>query len=133
MLHGTWDLSFLTRDQTPDPCIARRILCLQLQFWPRWVVLAVHRRSLAAASGGCSWLWPTGLWLRCFSFAEHGCLGLSGCNSQAPAHGLRSCGTQARLPCGTRGLPGLRMGLHAPCIGRRLLTLEQQGSPLLSC
>ena len=76
-----------------------------LNFWPRWVFVAVRGLSLVAASRGYSFVVVRGL-LTAVAFLCCGAQALGVRASVVVAHGLSSCGLQAlerRLSsCGAR-------------------------------
>ena len=95
--------------------------------------------SLAAVSGGYSWLWCAGFSLGGFSCCGARALGvrasvvvalgLSSCGSQALEHRLSSCGARAQLLHGMWDLPGLGLKPVSPALEGGFLTAVPPGKP----
>ena len=110
------------------------LICLFyfIQFWLRWVFVAVRGLSLVVVSGGYSSLRCTG-----FSCCRARALGtqasvvaargLSSCGLRAVEYRLSSCGAQAQLLCGMWDLPGPGLKPMSPALAGRFLTTAPPG------
>ena len=139
-----WEFSFLTLDQTHNPCIGRaeyfffRIyLFIYLIFWLWWVFIAAYGLSLVGANSsllcagfscnGFSCCGAQTLGVQASVAAVHG---LSNHDSQARESCLSSCGTRAQLLHSMWDLPGVGVKLTSPALAGRFKTTRPPGKSL---